>query len=171
MHFVTLAYCPALKNVLKDDITILGRKPKLIPNSRLCSASGCTQFIPPHGEYKFKRCNLCRLYQEEHRLLQKQGPIHGTKPLVDPKKISDSFVCLVFNTTNCPDFRTKKYLPLRFPTPGRCRSLDCAVVVEDGSTSCQQCVSRRTVLLKKAGIQEEHITATHKPVRYFMLFS
>ena len=70
--------------------------PKLIPDARLCSASECTHFIPALEEYNFKRCSLCRLYQEERRLLRRR-PSHqsdSTKPLVDVKKIYNSFVSL-----------------------------------------------------------------------------
>jgi hypothetical protein len=87
--------------------------PKLIPNARLCSASECTHVIPPQQEYKFKRCSLCRLYQEERRLLRQRGPDHqsdSTKPIVDVKGIYNSFVCQfhvmpqIVLTPECRDF-------------------------------------------------------------------
>lgn len=65
--------------------------------------------------------------------------------------------------TSSPDLETKTFLlPLKFPTPGRCRSLDCGILHEDGSTSCRQCVSRRIQLMKKARIQGKHQDATAK---------
>lgn len=76
---------------------MLDDPPKLFANARLCSENRCTHLIPPYEEYKFKRCSLCRLYQDERRLLRRKlsHQSDSTEPLVDVKKIYNSFVCLL----------------------------------------------------------------------------
>lgn len=153
--------------ILSKDVTTMNeRLPKLIPNARLCSASDCTHFIPPHEEYKFKRCNLCRLLQDERRSLRQQGPTNqsdSSKPLGNVMKIYNLFASLAYShPTACADFGVKKYLPVRSPTPGRCRSVDCGVDHDDDTTSCPQCFSRRAMLRKKAGLRKERLVVTSK---------
>ncbi|KDR83622.1 hypothetical protein GALMADRAFT_235913 [Galerina marginata CBS 339.88] len=121
----------------------------LVPGARLCFIRNCTYIIPPVNEYRWKMCALCRLLKKERRQQEKLKNDPTVRQPSSKKVTGIPFL----------DYLCKKSPVIE---SGRCRILDCGMLVQDSSSSdCRQCVARRLWLLHggdNSSKQHRHLT-------------
>lgn len=126
----------------------------LVPGARLCSIRNCTYIIPPMDEYRWKMCAVCRLRRREirRRIRAQSDQLIKTIDSVIPK----SLVCLAIPPKLLSGYLFRYLLQAKMrkrePTlgSGRCRSLDCGMLVVDSmSLDCKQCIARMIWLVSR----------------------
>jgi len=127
---------------------------ELVTGARLCSIRNCTHIIPPIEEYHWKMCAVCRLRRREIRIGARSN--HPTKAI--DSVIPNSLVCLAIPPKLPIDWAlisVQAKMRKRDPTlgNGRCRSLDCGMLVVDStSLDCKQCIARMIWLVSRSSV-------------------
>ncbi|KAJ7623538.1 hypothetical protein FB45DRAFT_925943 [Roridomyces roridus] len=103
---------------------------KRMPAARLCKGRGCEHVIPSADEYEWKLCGVCR---GRERRKAELGGKSSRKAKTELQKETERELAL----TDMPLAEA--------PKPGRCRYLDCGILLEgeESFAECGQCVRRK----------------------------